>query len=178
MAEQKAHTETSGGHKGGFPPFQKDTFASQLFWLAITFVLLYVVMSKIALPRIGAIIESRRARIDGDLTEANRLKVGAETAMTAYEKSLTEARNRAQTIGAETRDRLNAEAEKNRKALDEQLNVKLAEAEKSIAATKTEAMVSVRSIAAEAAAAIVTRLTGTVAPESTISQAVDRVLKR
>jgi F-type H+-transporting ATPase subunit b len=178
MAEQNAHTETSGGHKGGFPPFQKDTFATQLFWLVITFVLLYVVMSKIALPRIGAIIDARRAKIDGDLGDANKLKASADDAMTAYEKSLAEARNRAQTIGAETRDRLHAEAEKNRKALDEQLNDKLAQAEKTIAATKSQAMVSVRSIASGAAAEIVTKLTGTAASDSAISDAVDRALKR
>lgn len=178
MAEQTAHTETSGEHKGAFPPFQKDTFATQLFWLVITFVLLYVVMSKIALPRVGALIDARRAKIDGDLAEANKLKAGADDAMTAYEKSLAEARNRAQTIGAETRDRLHVEAEKNRKALDEQLNEKLAQAEKTIAATKSEAMVSVRSIASGAAAEIVTKLTGTAASDSAISDAVDRALKR
>jgi F-type H+-transporting ATPase subunit b len=178
MAEQNAHTETSGGHKSGFPPFQKDTFATQLFWLAITFGLLYVVMSRIALPRVGAIIEARRARIDSDLADANKLKTNADDAMTAYEKSLAEARDRAHTIAAETRDRLHAEAEKNRKALEEQLNVKLMQAEKAIAETKARAMASVRSIAADAAAAIVTRLTGTAVPETAISEAVDRALKR
>jgi F-type H+-transporting ATPase subunit b len=178
MAEQNAHTETSGDHKGGFPPFQKDTFATQLFWLGITFVLLYVVMSKIALPRVGAIIDARRAKIDSDLGDANKLKAGADDAMIAYEKSLAEARNRAQTIGAETRDRLHAEAEKNRKVLDEQLNAKLAQAEKTIAETKSRAMTSVKSIATDAAGAIVTRLTGMAAPDSAISDAVDRALKR
>ena len=178
MAEQNAHTETSGGHKGSFPPFQKDTFASQLFWLTITFVLLYVVMSKIALPRVGAIIDARRSKIDGDLADANKLKTSAGDAMTAYEKSLAEARNRAQTIGAETRDRLHAEAEKNRKVLDDQLNAKLVQAEKAIDETKSRAMTSVRAIAADAAAAIVTRLTGATVPDSSISDAVDRALKR
>jgi F-type H+-transporting ATPase subunit b len=178
MAEQNAHTETSGDHKGGFPPFQKDTFASQLFWLAITFVLLYVVMSRIALPRVGAIIDARRAKIDGDLADANKLKINADDAMTAYEKSLAEARNRAQTIGAETRDRLHAEAEKNRKVLDDQLNAKLVQAEKTIAETKSQAMASVRSIAADAAGAIVAKLTGAAASDSAISDAVDRALKR
>jgi F-type H+-transporting ATPase subunit b len=172
-----AHTEASGGHGGGFPPFQPDTFASQLFWLAITFVLLYVVMSKIALPRVGAVIDARRSRIDGDLADANKLKTSAEDAMVAYEKSLADARGRAQTIGAETRDRLQAEAEKNRKTLDEQLNAKLAQAEKTIADTKAQAMTSVRSIASDAAGAIVAKLTGIAAPDSAISDAVDRALK-
>jgi len=183
MAEQNAHTETahtetSGGHEGGFPPFQQDTFATQLFWLAITFILLYVVMSRIALPRVASIIDARRAKVEGDLAEANKLKAGADDAMAAYEKSLAEARGRAQTIGAETRDRLAAEAEKNRKALDDQLNAKLAEAEKAIAATKSQAMASVRSIAADAASAIVTRLTGASVPDGAVSDAVDRALKR
>jgi len=177
MAEN-THTEVPGGHGKGFPPFQKETFASQLFWLVIAFVLLYVLMSKIALPRVGSIIDARRSRIDGDLAAANELKTSADTAMAAYEKSLTEARGRAQTIGNETRDRLNAEAEKSRKALDEQLNVKLAEAEKTIAATKTAAMSNVRSIATDAASAIVTRLIGTAPADTAVASAIDSVLKR
>lgn len=177
MAETNQHTEVPAGHRA-FPPFEKDTFASQLFWLAITFVLLYVVMSKIALPRVGSIIDARRSRIDGDLASANQLKTSADEAMSAYEKSLVEARSRAQTIGNETRDRLNAEAEKSRKALDEQLNAKLAEAEKTIAATKSSAMTNVRSIATDAASAIVARLIGTAPAETTVASAVDSVLKR
>jgi F-type H+-transporting ATPase subunit b len=177
MAAETAHTEVPGGH-GGFPPFQKETFASQLFWLVIAFALLYVLMSKVALPRVGSIIDARRARIDGDLAAANQLKSSADEAMASYEKSLVEARSRAQTIGNETRDRLSAEAEKSRKALDEQLNVKLAEAEKTIAATKASAMTNVRSIAADAAGAIVTRLTGTAPAESAVASAIDSVLKR
>jgi len=178
MAETQSHTEVPSEGHGTFPPFQKDTFASQLFWLVITFVLLYVVMAKIALPRVGSIIEARRARVDGDLAEANRLKVQAEGAMADYEKALAEARGRAQTIAAETRDALNAEAEKKRKALDDELNVKLAAADQAIAATKAQAMANVRGIAVEAAAAIVARLTGATPADAVAASAVDAVLKR
>ena len=170
------HTEVPA--KGHFPPFQMDTFASQLFWLVICFALLYVLMAKLALPRVASIIDARQGRIDGDLADANRLKLSADDAMAAYEKSLAEARNRAQTIGNETRDRLNAEAEKNRKVLDEQLNAKLAEAEKTIAATKLSAMSNVRSIATDAASAIVARLIGTAPADTAVASAVDSVLKR
>src|SRR5262245_30255406 len=114
MATQSG-TEAPARH-GGFPPFEKETFASQLVWLAVCFVLLYLLMAKVALPRVGSIIDARRNRIEGDLGEANRLKVSADEAMAAYEKSLAEARNRAQALAAETRDRLNAEADKSRKA--------------------------------------------------------------
>jgi F-type H+-transporting ATPase subunit b len=176
MAEQ-AHTEVPGKH-GVFPPFNKDTFASQLFWLGITFVLLYVLMARIALPRIASIIDARRQRIEADVAEADRLKGEAEQAMAAYQKSLADARARAQTIGSETRDRLHAEAEKSRKALEDQLNARLADAERTIAATRAQAMSNVRGIAADAAGAIVARLTGSAPVEAAVTSAVDAVLKR
>src|SRR5262245_58656075 len=110
-----AHTEApSGGHSGGFPPFQRDTFASQLVWLAITFILLYVMLATPALPRVGSITEASKGRIEGDIADANRFKSESDAAMAAYEKALAEARNRAQALANETRDRLHAEAEKNR----------------------------------------------------------------
>ncbi len=174
----EAHTEVPGGHGGGFPPFQKETFASQLFWLAVCFILLYVLMAKLALPRVGSIIEARRSRIEGDLAAASRLKLSADEAMADYEKALAEARSRAQALASEMRDRLSADAEKSRKALEEQLNGKLAEAEKTIAGTRAQAMSNVRTIAIDAAGAIVARLTGSSPAENTVAGAVDAVLKR
>ena len=112
----KSHTEVPSGAKPAFPPFQKETFASQLVWLAITFVALYLLISRIAVPRIGGIIDERAKRIEGDFAAAQRMKDESEAALAAYEKSLADARNRAQAIGAEIRDKLHAEAEANRKA--------------------------------------------------------------
>src|SRR5712691_9798571 len=111
-----AHTEAPG-HKGPFPPFQKDTFASQLLWFAVCFVLLYLLMWKVALPRVGGILAARRRRIEDDLTKAQRLKEESDAELAAYEKALADARTRAQTIANETRDKLNAEAEKDRKSV-------------------------------------------------------------
>jgi F-type H+-transporting ATPase subunit b len=174
-----AHTEAPGSpQKAPFPPFERETFPSQLFWLAVCFIALYLITARLVRPRVGGIIDSRKRHIADDLAEASRLKGEAESAMAAYEKALAEARARAQAIAAETRERLQAEADRNRKALEEQLNGRLAEAEKSIAATKAAAMSNVRGIATEAAAAIVTRLTGVSAPGSSVSAAVDAVLKR
>src|SRR5438876_8609365 len=106
MAEKKAaatgaHTEEPGGHKGAFPPFQKETYASQIVWLVITFVALYLLISRIAVPRIGGIIEAREKRIAGDLAEAQGLKAESEAALATYEKALADARGRAQAIGSE-----------------------------------------------------------------------------
>ena len=172
------HTEAPGGHKPGFPPFQKDTFASQIVWLVIAFVALYLMISRIVVPRIGGIFEERTRRIEGDVAAAQRLKAESEAALAAYEKSLADARNRAQTIAGETRDRLHAQAEERRKALEAELNIKLADAEKQIAATKTVAMANVRNIAVEAASAIVERLIGAVPAAPAVNAAVDDVLKR
>lgn len=164
-------------HGRGFPPFQKETFASQIVWLVITFVALYLLISRIAIPRISGIFEERAKRIEGDFAEAQRAKAESEAALAAYEKALADARNRAQAIGAEIRDKLHAEAEERRKALEAKLNAQLAEAEKTIAATKTAAMVNVRGIAVDAASAIVERLIGTTPPAPAVAAAVDDALK-
>ncbi len=180
MADEHTTTTgaTPGAEHGGFPPFQKETFASQLFWLVVCFAALYIMVSKLILPRMGTIIAERRDRIAGDLSEAGRMKDEADGAVAAYEKALADARARAQAIAADTREKLNATAEANRKELEANLHGKLAEAEKSIAATKSAAMANVRGIAHEAATAIVTHLTGMTPSPETVSNAVEDALKR
>jgi F-type H+-transporting ATPase subunit b len=173
----EAHTEHPGG-KIPFPPFNKETFASQLFWLAVFFIALYVIIARLAIPRIGGIVQARRDRIEGDIGEANRFKDQSDAALKAYEKSLADARGRAQQLAGETRDKLNAEAEEKRKRLEGQLNAKLAEAEKAIAVTKSDAMANVRGIAVDTASAIVQRLIGTVPTGAAVEAAVADALKR
>jgi F-type H+-transporting ATPase subunit b len=172
-----AHTAADGGHKAPFPPFQKDTFASQLVSLLVAFVALYLIVSRLALPRVGGVIDARQDAIEGDLAAAQKLKDESDAALKAYESELTAARSRAQAIGAETREKLNVAAEAERKTLEERLSVKLADAEKTIAATREAAMRNVRSIAAEAAAAIVQRLTGLAPDGKAVDSAVDASLK-
>ena len=172
MAEPTAHTEHPAGHTA-FPPFQSEFFPSQLFWLAISFVLLYVLMSKIALPRIGAIMADRSKRISDDLAAADKLKEQSNAAHAAYEKSLADARGRAQSIASATRDQQAAEAEAAQKQLEAKLHEKLAAAEQSIASTRSSAMGNVRSIAAETASAIVERLIGKAPADHEVTAALD-----
>ncbi|MFZ0812153.1 MAG: F0F1 ATP synthase subunit B [Bradyrhizobium sp.] len=171
-----SHTEAEGGAHP-FPPFQTSTFASQLMSLAIAFVALYLIVSRIALPRVGGVLDKRQGRIDGDLAEAQRLKDESDGALKAYESELAAARSRAQAIGAETREKLNAASEAERKTLEERLALKLADAEKTIASTREAAMSNVRGIATDAAAAIVQRLTGVAPDGASVGQAVDASLK-
>src|SRR5262249_31654694 len=102
-----AHTEAPGGH-GTFPPVDRETFPSQLFWLAICLVLLYLITARLVQPRVSGILEGRKKQVAGDLGEASRLKGESEQAIAAYEKALADARARAQTIASETRERLQA----------------------------------------------------------------------
>ena len=160
------------------PQLNITDFAPQLVWLAIFFIALYVIISRLAIPRIGGIIEARRGRVEGDLAEAHRFKGQSDDALRAYEKSLADARGRAQALANETRDKLNAEAQQTRKVLEGNLNTKLAEAEKTIASTKASAMANIEAAATDTAIAIVERLIGTAPSTQAAQQAVAEVLKR
>jgi F-type H+-transporting ATPase subunit b len=161
----------------GFPPFQKDTFGSQLIWLAITFVVLYLLMSRIALPRVGAIFETRRKHMDADLAEAGRLKGASEGALAQYEKALADARNRAQLLANEARQKQAADAETARKDLDAKLNARVSEAQDSIHARQAAAMANVHAIAADATTAILERLIGRAGEPGEVAAAVADALK-
>src|SRR3977135_587155 len=96
-----AHTEADGGHKAPFPPFQKDTYASQLVSVVVAFAALYLIVSRIALPRVGSLLDARQNAIEGDLAEAQKLKDDSDSALKAYESDLAAARARAQAISTE-----------------------------------------------------------------------------
>jgi F-type H+-transporting ATPase subunit b len=182
MAQQSAQPVTehipASEHGGRFPPFDAHTFPSQLLWLALTFIALYLLMSRLALPHIGSILEQRRQRIADDLAQAQRLKGESDAAIAAHEKALNEARSRAQALANETRTRAATEAEARRKEVDAKLTMRIVEAEKTIAATRTAAMTNVRGIAGEAASAIVERLIGAAPGRQEVDEIVDAVLKR
>jgi len=172
-----AHTQAEGGHSAAFPPFDSSTFPSQLVSLVVFFVALYIIVSRIALPRVGAVIDARQNKIEGDLSQAQKLKDESEAALKAYESELASARSKAQAISSANREKLNAASEAERKTLEDKLAVKLAESEKTIAATRATAMSNVRGIAADAAGAIVQRLTGAAPDSNAVATAVDASLK-
>ncbi len=165
-------------HKGGMPQLATETFAGQLFWLAITFVLLYLLIAFVVVPRIRGVLETRQARIAGDLAAAASAKDAADAALQAYEAAVTDARTRGRTLAEETRAKVKAETDAARHAADEKLNADLAAADARIAATKGEALSHVRTVAAETAAEIVTRLTGDTVSTADAGAAVDAALAR
>jgi F-type H+-transporting ATPase subunit b len=143
-----------------FPPLDSGTFVPQLFWLALTFGLLYVLLKRFALPRVSEVLEERRERIERDLEKAEKLKAETQLALSLYELELAEARTKASAIAKEMRDELAAEIDSERARVDAQISQKLAEAEGRIVQSKAKAMAGVGEIAADTAGAIVGRLIG------------------
>ena len=152
-------TAAEGGH-GGLPPLDAHTFPPQILWLVIFFALLYLLMSKVALPKMAAVLDKRHKAIEGDLAKASALKHETEAAIQHYEKSLADARANAQGIATETRSKIADEIETERSALEKTLSSKLAEADSRISATQAKAMQDVHEVAAETAAEIGSELTG------------------
>lgn len=175
-AAGEVHTETGapseGHHAGVFPPFDHTTYPSQLLWLVITFVIFYVAMQKIVIPRVGNILESRHDRIAQDIEEASRLKTEADAAVATYESELAAARAKANSIGASARDAAKAKAEEDRKAIEASLSEKLKAAEARIAEIKEKAFGDVGAIAEETASAVVEQLVGNVAGKADVASAV------
>lgn len=161
-----AHGATDGTHASTeahsevFPPFDTTTFGGQLLWLAITFAALYVLMSRVALPQIGSIIDTRKARIESDLKEAERLRQETEKASAAYEAARAEAQRNAQKIAEDTRTSIKQDIDNRRAEVESSLSTRVSEAEARIATTKAAALTNVADIAAETAEAVVARIIG------------------
>jgi F-type H+-transporting ATPase subunit b len=171
-----SQTQTQVGHDGGahssFPPFDSSTFPSQLVWFAIAFGFLYWYMSKRGLPQLGAVIDGRKARIARDLDDATAMQQKADAAAAAHERTLADARAKAQSLAQAARDAAAADAQAKRQALEDELAGKLAAAEREIAAMRAGAMANVADVAREAAGAIVERLGGRPADPASVAAAV------
>ncbi len=154
------------------PQLNPLDWGPQLIWLAITFGILYVLMKRIALPKIGSVIDMRAARIAGDIEAADKLRRETQEAIAAYEQALAEAKAKAHAIAQAGRDKISAEVAAERAALDRELVAKSAEAEARINQAKEKALKEVNAVASEVAGDIVSRLIGVAPSKPEIAQAV------
>jgi len=159
------------------PQLDFSTFPSQLFWLAVIFVLLYLLMSWVALPRVSAMIVARRARIEGDLERATQMKAEAEAVMAAYERSLADARAQAQATLKEALDRFGAEAAARQRKAAEMLNAETSAAEKRIAEAKAQALAGLRAVSIDVARTATRKLVGVDVDEGSAAAAVNRIMR-
>ena len=176
MASATDAAKAAAEHGSGgavFPPFDFTTFVPQLFWLAVTFTILYVVLARVALPRIAAVLEERRDKIADDLDKAEELRREAEASLAAYEKAIADARANAARIVGDARADIKAESDARLAEVEAEITGLVSAAEERISATKTAAISEMRGVAVEIASDITTRLLGSAPPQTVVEQAVD-----
>ena len=157
---------------GGLPQFDATTFEPQLVWLLISFVLLYLIVSRMVLPGLNRVLSDREERIADDLDTAERLGGEAEAVRAAYEKTLTDARIEAQNLLQGAKDRARQQFEKAQGDLDEKLNAQAADAEKRIAKAQDSALAGLDDMARDVATAMVDHLAGLQVDEAAVTKAV------
>ena len=157
---------------GGMPQLDAGSWPAQLFWLSLIFAGFYFFLSRVALPRVATVLEERRDRIANDLDQAALLQKRGDEALAAYEQSLAEARNRASRIARDMRDEVSADTDKQTKSLEAELAKKAGEAEARIQASRDAVMANVATIAADAAQAIVSQITGETPDRNRVESAV------
>ena len=160
------------------PQFDPNTFSPQLFWLLVTFAVLFVAMWRHVLPRISGILEARQQRIGNDLEKAAALKVETEQVAAEYEKALAEARDKAAAALKQAGAEMAAEAAKRHESFGKELAARTGEAEQRIAAARDEALGNIKTVAEEVAGAATAKLIGVALSPEQLRNAVEDVLRR
>lgn len=161
---------------GGMPQLDFSTWGNQIFWLVLTLIVIYFVLSRVALPRIAAILAERQGTITSDLAAAEDLKAKAKEAEAAYDKALVDARAEAHRIVAEAKAEIQDDLDAAIAKADAEIAAKSAESEKAIADIRAGAMEAVKDVATETAQEIVSAMGGK-ADAKAITAAVDARLK-
>lgn len=161
----------------GLPQLDVSTFSSQVVWLVITFVILYVLMSKVALPRIGEVLEERQSKIDDNLAKAEELKAQADAASDAYETSLSTARTKAQAAIRDVKEKAASEAATRQGELNDKLKTQIASSEQAISTARDEALAGIKDVATDVASSVVEKLVGDAPDNKTVTGAITAALK-
>ncbi len=173
-------TETLGADAAaaapGMPQLDFSTWGNQIFWLIVTLVVIYMVLSRVALPRIAGILAERQGTITNDIAAAEDLKVKAQEAEAAYDKALLDARTEAHRIVAEAKAEIQSDLDAAIAKADAEIAAKAAESEKAIADIRAGAAVAIEEVAKDTAKEIVAAMGGS-ADAASITAAVDARLK-
>jgi len=161
---------------GGLPQFDPSSFESQLVWLVITMLLLYVVISRMAIPRVGKVLEAREDHISANLDKAARDRQEAEDVNAQLQQVLNTARQNARTAIADAKTEAAAKIAAEAARVDSELLARIEAAEKSVAAAKSTALADLKPVAQAAAVTLVSRIAGDSGDEAAIAQAVEAAL--
>lgn len=160
----------------GMPQLDFSTFGNQIFWLVVTLVVIYLILSRVALPRIAGVLAERSGTISNDLAAAEELKANAVAAEEAYNQALSDARAEAAKIVASTKADMKAELDAAIAKADAEISQKTAESEKVISEIRATALESVEEVAKNTAMALVSALGGK-EDSKTIDAAVSNEMK-
>ena len=160
----------------GMPQLDFSTFGNQIFWLVVTLVVIYLILSRVALPRIAGVLAERSGTISNDLAAAEELKAKAVAAEEAYNQALSDARAEAAKIVASTKADMKAELDAAIAKADAEISQKTAESEKVISEIRATALESVEELAKNTAMALVSALGGK-EDAKTIDAAVSNEMK-
>ncbi|CAK0776012.1 F-type H+-transporting ATPase subunit b [Azospirillaceae bacterium] len=178
MIADLAWASSGGGHGGGgLPQLKPEYFPEQLFWLVISFVVLYIMNAGVGLPRVGEILEKREETIARDIHKAEELKEGAATYRTAVEQHLVKARAEANETIAGVVKEAEAKEAAQRAKLELEFATRLRRAEERVALAKKSAMRDVHAAAADIARAAVAKLGGVEIDDGVAASAVAVVVK-
>lgn len=163
---------------GGLPQLDPSTFSSQVFWLFIAFALLYLVVSRIALPRVSSVVEERETKISRDIENATELKRQADEVKTAYEASLATARDKSQSILRDVQDGIAKKATAEHSDLTARIQAQMSEHEEQIVAAKNKALASIEEASAVIAIEAANKIAQIAVNDNEANEAVQQQIKK
>ena len=170
--------EAFGAESGGMPQLNPEFWISQIFWLTLTFGILYLVLSKLILPKISANLESRKSQILENIEAAEKQRKDGETKLKEYEEVISKIKLEAKTIFNQTREKALKDINKKREVLDKQIDNEIGKAEEEIKALRDGAPDKINKIAIETSSELIQKLIGAEVNNSSISAIVDDLSKR
>ena len=170
--------EVFSAESGGMPQLNPEFWISQIFWLTITFGILYIVLSKLILPKISANLELRKSQIQENIEAAERLRENSETKLKEYDSIILESKSKANSIFKDAKEKVLKDINFKKEALDKQINEEIQKAEKEIEILHAGARDKINKIAIETSSQLVKKLIGADINHSSISAIVNDLSKK
>ena len=170
-------TNQSFGSEAGMPQLNTEFWGAQVFWLILTFSILYLIVWKIFLPKITYSIENRKSKIVSDLNEAQKLKENAEKKLIEYNKIIENSKNEAKKIIEEGRRKLNVDLSIKKNKFSEEIEKELAAVEKEIKNLKKSSISNIEKISKEITTEVIKQIVSTEANQSNVSAIVNDIVK-
>jgi len=170
--------EAFATESGGMPQLNPKFWISQIFWLTVTFGILYVVLSKLILPKISANLEIRKSQIVENIEAAEKQRKQSELNIEEYEKIVQNSKNEAKNHFKQVREKLLKDINLKKDVLDKELNLEIQKAESEIQELKNKAPVKINKIAVETSSDLLHQLIGAEVNSSSISAIVDDLSRK